>query len=95
MCCTDKINSRPQSAERAWEGGTRTTRMRTVYIPLMRAESHDRGTDSAAPRRSFVEAGIQAGLDIDSPNYGVTNGKLKNDPQMLQIVQPLLVGALS
>ena len=36
MCCTDKINTGRNTgrkpAERAWEGGTRTTEMPTVYI---------------------------------------------------------------
>ena len=55
------------------------------------------GLRAAAPRRSFVEAGIRADLDMDS-TYGVGGvygSRPTKDAQMLQIVQPAGEGALS
>jgi len=68
MRCTDKINCRPQWAERAGRG----TRTRRNADSLQAFDPNPNHTieELASPRRprapSRVEAGIQAGLDIDA-----------------------------
>ena len=57
--------------------------------------NHMIGNCSQPPprRRRYVEAGIQAGLDIDQ-TYG-EGVKPKKVPILLQITQPVLEGGLS